>query len=115
MSKPRVMIQAVIDTGVHAQLILDFVVQELIGKNIFENHGVGFGLEVTDWIFSADVRFNSRADRDTVDAFLRNRALVRPQTRDWFKSVKANSHLCTHDDVEVKDCTTTEFVPWGKP
>ena len=116
MSKPRSIFTAYMDTENHSNQGVSAINSELIGMDVFENHGVSsfFDPELGEWILSVNVRFNSRIDRDDLDAFLKNRSLNRIQTKAWFKSVKASTHLCSHDDPSVKDCKTTEYVEWRK-
>lgn len=113
MSKPRIQLQAVIDTEAHANTIIQAVRDKLVGKDIFEDSNLT--LSETDdeprkSLILFDCRFNSRIDRDDVKTWLKDQVQAHPVVKTWVQSVKLTTHLCTHDDVNVNDCKTTEYL-----
>ena len=112
MSKPRLQLRAVIDTGVHADTIITAIRAELVGKDIFKELVVGRALdELQRVVLKVDILFNSRIDRNKVTAWLDKQANGNLSTvKTWILSVKAFSHTCTHDDPVILPCDTTEYV-----
>ena len=115
MSKPRIKIEVVVDTIAHARTIRDAITTRLSGKDIFENHGVSaFVDEQGNVHATADVRFNGDVDRDDIVTWVKNQVQNAPQVKDWILSAKVQTHLCSHDDAEVVNCKTTDFVEWNR-
>jgi hypothetical protein len=111
MSKPRIQLEAVIDTEAHADTIIAAITTQLIGKNIFESHNLARDVNDEGKPFLVfDCRFNSRIDRDDIKTWIRNQVKDHPVVKTWVQSVKLTTHLCTHGDIEVKNCKTTEYV-----
>ena len=111
MSKPRVQLQAVIDTEAHADTIIAGITTRLVGKDIFETQSLTRDTDEEGRPFVVfDCRFNSRIDRDDVKTWLRDQVKDHPVVKTWVQSVKLTTHLCSHDDIEVKDCKTIEYV-----
>lgn len=114
MSKPRLKMMLKIDTLAHAATIRNSIVNQLAGKDIFEEHVLshyvedGFVYGIGEW------RFNSSVDRDTVKDWLKDQVQNHPQVKNWVSEARITNHLCSHDDAEVKDCKTTEFLEWTK-
>ena len=113
MSKPRIKLEAVIDSVAHANTIISSIESRLVGKDIFQDKNLTVS-ETDDEprkpLIIFDCRFNSRIDRDDVKTWLRGQIKDHPVVKTWIESVKLTTHLCTHDDVSVKDCKTTEYV-----
>ena len=115
MSKPRIKITAVIDTEAHADTILSNIQNRLLGKDIFESHNLGRGIDLEGNIaLNADVRFNLRIDRDDVKDWIKDQVRNHPAIKNWVQSVTVTDHLCSHDDPVVVDCKTTEYVRWER-
>lgn len=118
MSKPRLKIYLEVDTAAHGQTIRDAIQNRLVGKDIFETHSFSFGVgNESDpnviWGL-AEFRFNSRIDRDDVLDWIKDQVQNHPQVKNWVAKATVTSHLCTHDDSEIKNCRTTEFVEWTR-
>lgn len=114
MSKPRISIYLEVDTVAHGQTIKTNIQNQLVGKDIFDTISFDFGIgNETDpnviWGM-AEFRFNSRIDRDSLKTWIKDQVQNHPQVKNWVLKAKITSHLCSHDDAEVKDCTTTEYV-----
>ena len=107
---------AVIDTENHANTLLNMLNNRVSGKDIFKIHNVSKGLDPLSGEIGlgADIRFNSRIDRDDLKTFIIDEILNKNPQKNWIIRLTANDHLCSHDDSEVKNCTTTEFLEWGK-
>ena len=116
MSKFRIMVSAVVDTENHADTLLNMINNRVSGKDIFEIHNVskGFNVLSNEICLGADIRFNSRIDRDDLKTFIIYEVLNKNPQKNWIIRLNANDHLCSHDDIEVKDCKTTEFLEWVK-
>ena len=115
MSKPRLKLSAVIDTEAHADMIITQIRNKLVGKDIFEEHNLSRSLNEDGSIgLNFDFRFNSRIDRDDVKTWIKNQVQTHPQVKNWVQSVRVVDHLCTHDDMSVKDCKTTEYLEWER-
>ena len=118
MSKPRIKIYLEVDTAAHGQTIRDAIQNRLVGKDIFETHSFDFGrgnendLNVIWGI--AEFRFNNPIDRDDVLNWIKDQVQNAPQVKTWVKKASVTSHLCSHDDLEVKDCRTTNYAEWSK-
>lgn len=115
MSKPRFMATLEIDTEAHALKVLSGINSTISGKNIFELHNVKkFVDEDNKNIVSLDIRFNSEIDRDTIKDFVIGRVKTHPVVKKWVLSMDANIHNCTHNDINVKPCTQTQFIRFVK-
>ena len=113
MSKPRLKLTAVIDTEAHADTIISQVRNKLIGKDIFEEHSLNrFKNENGDTELGFDFRFNSRIDRDSIKDWIKDQVRNHPQVKNWVQSARVVEHLCSHDDLEINDCKTTEYMEW---
>lgn len=114
MSKPRISIYLEVDTVAHGQTIRDAIQNRLVGKDIFETHSFDFGRgneSDPNVIWGrAEFRFNNRIDRDDVKTWIKDQVQNHPQVKTWVTKARIVTHLCSHDDSEVKDCTTTEYV-----
>lgn len=116
MSKPRFKLYAEVDTLAHAETIRQSLEKRIAGKDIFEQHSLaalidsetGKNLVIAEW------RFNRRVDRDDVRDWIKDQVQNHPQVKNWVTRASVTSHLCSHDDAEVKDCRTTEFVEWTR-
>jgi len=117
VSKPRLQLEAVIDTEAHADTIISNIRTRLAGKDIFEEHNLSRYVDELDGgkiKLSFDFRFNARLDRDDVKDWIKNQVQTHPQVKLWIQSVVVTEHLCSHDDAEVKDCKTTEYLRWER-
>jgi len=115
LSKPRLKLQAVIDTEANADTIITQIRNELVGKDIFEEHNLSYQIDESGQVnLIFDFRFNNRIDRDDMKNWIKDQAQNNPQVKDWIQSVTVTEHLCSHDDVSIKDCTTTEYVRWER-
>lgn len=116
MSKPRASITLEVDTLAHATTIANAINTRLSGKDIFENHGVSayFDSLSNRNFVSADLRFNARLDRDDVIDWAKDQVRNHPQVKVWVLSAKVVTHLCSHDDAEVKNCKTTDYLEWER-
>ena len=113
MSKPRLKIQAIIDTEAHADTIIGQIRTRLVGKDIFEEHNLSRQVdEFGQAELNFDFRFNSRIDRDDVKTWIKNQVQTHPQVKNWVQSARVVDHLCTHDSLTVLDCKTTEYLEW---
>lgn len=114
MSKPRISIELEVDTIAHANTIRDAIVSRLVGKDIFEQHSLMsfFDSETSKNMVIAEVRFNGAVDRDDVLNWVKNQVQTHPQVKVWVTRASVVSHLCSHDDEEVNNCRTTEYVEW---
>ena len=112
MSKPRLQLQAVIDTTAHADTIIAAIRAELVGKDFFEEHSLkrGTDIETGEIKLVFDFRFNSEVDRNAIRAWIKDQVKDHPVVKTWVVSVKLTRHTCTHDDVEIKPCTETDYV-----
>lgn len=110
MSKPRVQIELIVDTAAHANTISTNFDTQLVGKDIFSTEHKASGRDEDGRpFFSADIRFNSEADRDAIRDWVVDAMRDNIVTRDWVTRAHVTIHLCTHDDVTVQDCTTTSY------
>lgn len=113
MSKPRLQLNAIVDTAAHADTIIVQIRTQLSGKDIFEEHNLSKFIEENGTInLSFDFRFNSLVDRDDIKAWLKNQVQNHPQVKTWVQSVTVIDHLCSHDDSSILDCNTTEYLEW---
>ena len=113
MSKPRLKLSAVIDTEAHADTIIGQIRTRLVGKDIFEEHNLFRELNENGTVeLVAEFRFNNRIDRDDVKTWIKNQVQTHPQVKNWVQSARVTDHICSHDDVSVKDCKTTEYIEW---
>lgn len=113
MSKPRLKLSAVIDTEAHADTIIGFIRNKLVGKDIFEEHNLARSVnESGQQELNFDFRFNNRVDRDDVKDWMKNQVQSHPQVKNWVQSARMSDHLCSHDDVNIKDCKLTEYMEW---
>lgn len=114
MSKPRISIYLEVDTVAHGQTIKQAIQDQLVGKDIFETYSFDFGVgnESDPNVIwgSAEFRFNNRINRDSIRDWIKDQVQNHPQVKNWVTKARIISHLCTHDDVEVKPCTETEYV-----
>ena len=118
MSKPRLKIYLEVDTVAHGQTIKDAIQNRLVGKDIFEEHSFSFGVgNESDpnvvWGL-AEFRFNNRIDRDDVLDWIKDQVQNHPQVKTWVMKATVTAHLCSHSDVEVKNCRETEFNEWAR-
>ena len=114
MSKPRIKIIAEVDTLAHAQTIATAIANRVVSTDIFDQHGlVAYfdGLESKNLVV-AEFRFNNVIDRNNVLDWIKNQVQNHPQVKTWVNSATVTTHLCSHDDAEVLDCKTTEFMEW---
>ena len=113
MSKPRIQLQAVIDTEAHADTIVSAITTRLVGKDIFEEKNLTVS-ETDDEprkpLIIFDCRFNNRIDRDDVKTWLKDQVQAHPVVKTWVQSVKLTTHDCTHSDAIVRPCTETNYV-----
>lgn len=116
MSKPRFKVYAEVDTLAHAETIRQNLANRAAGKDIFEEHSLAafFDGEVGKNVVVAEWRFNNAVDRDDVRDWIKDQVQNHPQVKNWVTRASVTSHLCTHDDAEVKDCRTTQFVDWER-
>ena len=102
----------------HGQTIRSAIQDKLVGKDIFETHdfdfGVGNDLDPSVIWGRAEIRFNSEIDRDDVKDWIKDQVQNHPQVKNWVTRATVQTHLCSHDDEEVKDCRTTNFLEWEK-
>jgi hypothetical protein len=115
MAKPRLRVQAVIDTEAHADAIVTNIRAELTGKDIFEEHNLQrFVNDDGQFELVGEWRFNRDVDRDNLANWLKQQVRDHLIVKTWVQSVRLTSHLCTHDDADVRDCSTTELVRWER-
>lgn len=116
MSKPRISIELEVDTLAHAENIRTAIENRIAGKDIFELHGLAAYLDSENGknVVICGIRFNQRIDRDDALAWIKDQVRNHPQIKNWVLAARVESHLCSHDDAEVKDCRTTEFVEWAR-
>ena len=115
MSKPRLQMTARIDTLAHAITIRNAIRDELIGKDIFEEHSLmGFVDGDGTVVGNLDVRFNSDVDRNSVRDWIEDQIQNHPQIKNWILQAKVWWHRCTHDEIAVNNCGTTEYAKWVK-
>lgn len=112
MSKPRLQLTAVIDTETHADTIIASIRTQLVGKDVFEEHSLKRSVDVETGkiLLCFDLRFNSEIDRNSVRTWLRDQVRDHPVVKTWVQSVTLTRHECSHDDVTVQDCKTTDYV-----
>ena len=114
MSKPRISIYLEVDTVAHGQTIKTAIQNQLVGKDIFETHSFDFGvgnlLNPSVIWGTAEFRFNNRVDRDSIRDWIKDQVQNHPQVKNWVTKAKITTHFCSHDNLEVQDCMTTEFV-----
>lgn len=119
MSKPRFSLYAEIDTLAHANTIKTNIQAQLVGKDIFEEHSFGIGtndpFNPGKIILRAEWRFNNAIDRDALKDWVQDQIQNHPIVKTWVLLVRLIVHLCTHDDSEIKDCKTTNYIEWSKP
>ena len=116
MSKFRIMANLDCDTLTHAETIRDAFNLQLVGKSIFENHGVSasFNTHINKTLFISNLRMNIESERDTLWTYIIDKASTDVVVKNWVLSAKVNRHLCTHDDLKVKDCKTTSYEEFLK-
>src|SRR3990167_4869093 len=111
MSKPRLQLQAVIDTEAHADTIIASIRAELVGKDVFEEHSLQRSKDDHDRVLIIfDFRFNSEIDRDSVKTCLRDQVRDHLVVKTWVRSVKLTKHQCSHDESTILDCKATDFT-----
>jgi len=117
MSKPRFQVEVTFDTLAHAEQVRDWLVQQLVGKDVFEQHSLGVGLDDLQGkvpTLTADWRFNLGLDRDALVAVIKDRVQHHPQVKVWVRAAKLSWHRCTHDEAVVQNCQTTDFFSWER-
>lgn len=116
MSKPRIKIIAEVDTMAHAQTIATAIANRVSTTDIFENHGIKayFDDENQKNMVVAELRFNVRLDRDNVTDWIKDQVQNHPQVKTWVSAAKVVTHLCTHDNAEIQDCRTTNYLEWTR-
>lgn len=109
--KPRISLNAIVDTADHADTIVDVITQALSGKSVFELQSLSRGVDELGRItLNFESRLDTKGDRDSIKDILINRLRDRPQTRDWFLTgTVLTIHSCGHDDDEIKPCYENEF------
>ena len=117
MSKPRFQVEVTFDTLAHAEQVRDWLVQQLVGEDVFEQHSLNVGVDDLGGqvpTLTADWRFNAGADRDALVTMVKDRVSNHPQVKGWVQSAKLSSHRCTHDDSVVQNCRTTDYMEWSR-
>ena len=113
MSKPRFKLYAEVDTLAHANTIKTNVQIQLVGKDIFEQHSFsiikGDELNSSKIILLADWRFNNSIDRDSLKDWVKDQIQNNPQVKNWVLVSKLSWHICTHDDISIKNCRETFY------
>lgn len=113
--KPRIRITLTVDTLSHATTIANSINNRLVGKDLFENHGVNAFVDENGVnTVSAEIRFNGQADRDELKDWAKDQVQNHPQVKTWVLSASVVTHSCSHDDSDVKDCTTKDFLRWER-
>ena len=116
MSKPRLKLDAVIDTLEHADTIEAQIRVRLIGKDIFEM--VSFSRQSmrdgTAGVFF-DCRFNSGIDTESVKDWIQDTVQNHPVLKTWVKQVRLAWHLCSHDEATISNCRDSGYAEWNKP
>ena len=114
--KPTIQITVIIDTLAHASTIKDNIQSRLVGKDIFKTTSLSHGQnqEGNGYLVSAEIRFNGNVDRDDIVDWLKDQIQNHPQVKTWISYAKVTTHDCSHDDLEVRDCRTTNLVEWTK-
>ncbi len=109
-------LSAEIDTFTHAETIVSAISNQLIGKDLFELHSLAV-VESNDLAtntVTCDFRFTGDVDRDAVKDYILSQVRDHPQVKTWVLSANLSWHRCTHDDLSVKNCKTTEYFSWSK-
>jgi len=115
MAKPRINLEAVIDTVAHAQTIRDYVQDQLAGKDIFEQRALKYSVNGDGQVeFNFDVRFNSEVDRNAVKDWILQQINDHPTVKNWFLRAELSIHRCTHDEAKIQSCDMTDFFLWAK-
>ena len=115
MSKPRIKLTAVVDTNAHADTIISLVRNQLIGKDLFDEHHLNRDIDGDgNIVLGFDFRFNNDMDRDSIKDWIKDQIQTHPQVKNWVQSAKISWHRCTHGDAVVKPCTETEYNIWSK-
>lgn len=114
MAKPRLSLEAVVDTLAHAQTLRVDLQAELVGKDTFQNHRLGVSKDEEGLIkLQLDIRFNPGTDRDTVRDWIRDEIRDNPAVSDWVSWARVVWHECVHDgsyDREVTDDEGTRTI-----
>ena len=116
--KPRIRLYLEVDTVAHGLTIKNAIQNKIAGKDIFEIHGFDFGVgNMSDpnvvWGY-LEVRFNSQTDFEEVRDWIKDQVQNHPQIKVWVTKAIVTTHTCTHDDPEVKDCKTTNYLEWER-
>ena len=114
MSKPRLSITVYFDTLAHAETAKTALENKLVGKDVFDLSAVTVSDDDGRPTLHLEGRFNSAVDRDDVLDWIRDQVDNHPTVKTWVTGYQISRHLCSHDDLEVKDCKTTLYVEWTK-
>lgn len=116
MSKPRVALEAIVDTENHANTIISNVSSQLVGKDIFQNHRLTKFIEINGTVnVFFDCRFNNNVDRDAIKDWVRDQIENHPQVKTWVSLAKVSWHRCTHNNQNFESCLLTNYFEWSKP
>jgi len=115
MGKPSFKLIATVDTLAHANTIKNSIQDELVGKDIFEEHNLS-ALRNDDGNFScvAEFSFNNNIDRDSIKDWIISQVRDHQVVKNWVSKARLSWHYCTHGDKEVKSCKTTGYFEWSK-
>ena len=115
MSKPRLRIEATIDTKAHGMTIIESLSNRLVGKQIFEIESFSVDPDEKgrqDLI--VDIQFNKDVDRDDIKDWIRGQFINHNKIKRWASKSRILWYRCTHDDKVVKSCNATNFFEWSK-
>lgn len=117
MSKTRLEFSAVMDTIDHANLLLSSLSSQLVTTNLFNIDEMKvFQDDAGSIKIAVDARFNNRDDRDLIYSWLTDNLISNVNIGNWVQGrPMIKTHLCTHDDSIIQDCTRTEHVIWVRP
>lgn len=110
MSKPRINFNLKIDTTAHANTLKTNIENRLSGMDFFENEGVKLSSGESKNILFFEARLNKRIERDELKDWIIDQIQNHPQVKNWIlPGSKIVVHFCSHDDLTIKDCKTTEY------
>lgn len=115
MGHPRLKVEATLDTLGHAMTVVSSLTVQLSGKDIFDTLALtAFRNSMGDPIVSADIRFNSDVDRNTVRTWVRDQLDTHPIVKTWVQQALVSWHQCSHADTAIQNCHTTAYAEWSR-
>lgn len=112
MSKPRLKLLAEFDTLTHAETVRDAAVSEVSSKDVYEEHSreARIDPDTGNPTLTIEWRFNNETDRNDMRDWIQDQ--LQNVVNAWVTKVTLSWHTCTHDDLSVKDCKTTDYAEW---